>query len=145
MKRSGSMSSSPLGSQPATWTEVIRAPEGASVRSRLRNAAQREGSPSTAKAEGEGLQVMGLAEVSAWADVLMLTMPDELQADTYRKYVHDNLREGSAIAFAHTGSVCCLQVPQAAATLVDHHPATQNSVFRKIPERPELCADFFLP
>ena len=47
------------------------------------------------------MQVMGLAEVSAWADVLMLTMPDELQADTYRKYIHDNLREGAAIAFAH--------------------------------------------
>ena len=61
----------------------------------------RDGSPSKAKAEGEGLQVMGLAEVSAWADVLMLTMPDELQADTYRKYIHDNLREGAAIAFAH--------------------------------------------
>ncbi|MEM7615582.1 MAG: ketol-acid reductoisomerase, partial [Pseudomonadota bacterium] len=61
----------------------------------------RDGSPSRAKAEGEGLQVMGLAEVSAWADVLMLTMPDELQADTYKRYVHDNLREGAAIAFAH--------------------------------------------
>jgi ketol-acid reductoisomerase len=31
----------------------------------------------------------------------MFTMPDELQAETYKKYVHDNLREGSAIAFAH--------------------------------------------
>ena len=28
-------------------------------------------------------------------------MPDELQADTYRKYIHDNLRDGAAIAFAH--------------------------------------------
>ncbi|MHA3916056.1 ketol-acid reductoisomerase [Halovulum sp. GXIMD14793] len=61
----------------------------------------RDGSASRAKAEGEGLQVMGLAEVAAWADVLMLTMPDELQAETYRKYVHDNLRDGAAIAFAH--------------------------------------------
>ena len=61
----------------------------------------RDGSPSKAKAEGEGLQVMGLAEVAAWADVLMLTMPDELQADTYKKYVHDNLRDGAALAFAH--------------------------------------------
>ena len=49
--------------------------------------ALREGSPSAQKAEGEGLQVMGIAE--------------ELQADTYRKYVHDNLKEGAAIAFAH--------------------------------------------
>jgi ketol-acid reductoisomerase len=63
--------------------------------------ALREGSASAAKAEGEGLQVMGIAEAAAWCDLIMFTMPDELQADTYRKYVHDNLREGAAIAFAH--------------------------------------------
>ncbi len=28
-------------------------------------------------------------------------MPDELQAETYKKYVHDNLKDGAAIAFAH--------------------------------------------
>ena len=63
--------------------------------------ALREGSPSKAKAEGEGLQVMDIAEAAKWADLIMFTMPDELQAETYRKYVHDNLRDGAAIAFAH--------------------------------------------
>ncbi|MBC7139968.1 MAG: ketol-acid reductoisomerase [Defluviimonas sp.] len=63
--------------------------------------ALREGSPSAKKAEAEGLKVMGIAEAAAWCDLIMFTMPDELQADTYRKYVHDNLREGAAIAFAH--------------------------------------------
>lgn len=63
--------------------------------------ALREGSPSQAKAEGEGLQVMGIAEAAAWCDVIMFTMPDELQAETYKKYVHDNIKPGSAIAFAH--------------------------------------------
>jgi ketol-acid reductoisomerase len=63
--------------------------------------ALREGSASAAKAEGEGLQVMGIAEAAAWCDLIMFTMPDELQAETYRKYVHDNLRDGAAIAFAH--------------------------------------------
>ena len=63
--------------------------------------ALREGSPSAKKAEGEGLKVMGIAEAAAWCDVMMFTMPDELQAETYKKYVHDNIREGSAIAFAH--------------------------------------------
>ena len=63
--------------------------------------ALREGSPSAKKAEGEGLKVMGIAEAAAWADLIMFTMPDELQAATYRKYVHDNIREGAAIAFAH--------------------------------------------
>ncbi len=63
--------------------------------------ALREGSPSAKKAEAEGLKVMGIAEAAAWCDVIMFTMPDELQAETYKKYVHDNLREGAAIAFAH--------------------------------------------
>ena len=63
--------------------------------------ALREGSASAAKAEGEGLKVMGIAEAAAWCDVIMFTMPDELQAETYKKYVHDNIREGAAIAFAH--------------------------------------------
>jgi ketol-acid reductoisomerase len=63
--------------------------------------ALREGSPSAQKAAAENLTVMGIAEAAAWADLIMFTMPDELQADTYRRYVRDNLREGAAIAFAH--------------------------------------------
>jgi ketol-acid reductoisomerase len=63
--------------------------------------ALREGSASAKKAEGEGLTVMGIAEAAAWCDLIMFTMPDELQAETYKKYVHDNIREGAAIAFAH--------------------------------------------
>jgi len=63
--------------------------------------ALREGSPSAKKAEAEGLTVMGIAEAAAWCDLIMFTMPDELQAETYRKYVHDNLKDGAAIAFAH--------------------------------------------
>ncbi len=63
--------------------------------------ALREGSPSAKKAEAAGLTVMGISEAAAWCDLIMFTMPDELQADTYKKYVHDNLREGAAIAFAH--------------------------------------------
>ena len=62
--------------------------------------ALREGSPSAKKAEAEGLKVMGIADAAAWCDLIMFTMPDELQAETYKKYVHDNIKEGAAIAFA---------------------------------------------
>ena len=44
---------------------------------------------------------MGIAEAAAWCDLIMFTMPDELQSDTYNRYVHENLKEGAAIAFAH--------------------------------------------
>ncbi|MEM9138874.1 MAG: ketol-acid reductoisomerase [Pseudomonadota bacterium] len=64
-------------------------------------AALRPGSPSAAKAEAEGLQVMGIAEAAAWADVIMMAMPDELQAETYYAHIHDNMKDGAAIAFAH--------------------------------------------
>ncbi len=63
--------------------------------------ALRDGSASAKKAEGEGLKVMGIAEAAAWCDLMMFTMPDELQAETYKKYVKDNIRPGAAIAFAH--------------------------------------------
>ncbi|MBA3326185.1 MAG: ketol-acid reductoisomerase [Rhodobacteraceae bacterium] len=63
--------------------------------------ALRPGSPSAKKAEAEGLKVMGIPEAAAWADLVMMTMPDELQAETYRTSIHDHLREGAAIAFAH--------------------------------------------
>ena len=63
--------------------------------------ALREGSPSAKKAEAEGLSVMGIPEAAAWCDLIMFTMPDELQAETYKNYVHDNIKEGAAIAFAH--------------------------------------------
>ncbi len=63
--------------------------------------ALRPGSASAAKAEAEGLKVMAIDEAAKWCDLIMFTMPDELQAETYRKHVHDNLKDGAAIAFAH--------------------------------------------
>ena len=61
----------------------------------------REGSSSRAKAEGEGLTVMTPAEAAAWADVVMMLTPDELQRDIYAADLADNMKEGAALAFAH--------------------------------------------
>jgi len=63
--------------------------------------ALRPGSASAKKAEGSGLKVMEIAEAAKWADVIMMCMPDELQAETYYAHIHDNLKDGAAIAFAH--------------------------------------------
>ena len=46
--------------------------------------ALRPGSASAKKCEAEGLKVMDIAEAAKWADLIMFTMPDELQAETYR-------------------------------------------------------------
>ncbi len=61
----------------------------------------REGSASARKAEDAGLPVMTPAEAAAWADVVMLLTPDELQAELYRDHLAPNMREGTALAFAH--------------------------------------------
>ena len=63
--------------------------------------ALRDGSSSARKAEAEGLAVKGISDAAAWCDLMMFAMPDELQAETYRKLVHANIRDGAAIAFAH--------------------------------------------
>ncbi|MGV8854132.1 MAG: ketol-acid reductoisomerase [Devosia sp.] len=63
--------------------------------------ALRPGSPSAKKAEGEGLKVMSVAEASKWADVIMMLVPDELQADIYKEHIEPNIRDGAALAFAH--------------------------------------------
>jgi len=63
--------------------------------------ALREGSASRKKAEGEGIKVMSVAEAAAWADVLMILTPDELQAEIYKNEIAPNLKKGAALAFAH--------------------------------------------
>jgi ketol-acid reductoisomerase len=63
--------------------------------------ALRPGSASAPKAEGAGLEVMAPSEAAEWADVVMVLVPDELQADLYRDHLGPNMREGAALAFAH--------------------------------------------
>ncbi|NCD08328.1 MAG: ketol-acid reductoisomerase [Negativicutes bacterium] len=59
------------------------------------------GSKSWAKAEAAGLNVMTAAEAAIEADIIMMLIPDEKQAATYKKDIAPNLRPGMALAFAH--------------------------------------------
>src|SRR5436190_7214865 len=63
--------------------------------------ALRKGSQGVAKAEGEKLKVMEVAEAAKWADVMMMLTPDELQGDIYRDHLHANMKNGAALMFAH--------------------------------------------
>ena len=63
--------------------------------------ALRPGSKSVAKAEKAGLKVMDVAEAAKWADVVMLLAPDELQAGIWEKDLKPNMKQGSALFFAH--------------------------------------------
>jgi ketol-acid reductoisomerase len=63
--------------------------------------ALREGSATRAKAAGEGLKVLSPAEAAAWADVIMILAPDELQQEIWEQDIAPNIRDGAALLFAH--------------------------------------------
>ena len=61
----------------------------------------RKGGKSWPVAEKDGFSVMEVPEATKKADVIMILINDELQADMYKKDIAPNLTEGKAIAFAH--------------------------------------------
>jgi ketol-acid reductoisomerase len=60
-----------------------------------------EGSKSRAKAADEGLTIGTPAEVSAWADLIMILAPDTKQRHIYADDIAPNLKSGDAIFFGH--------------------------------------------
>ncbi|RUM54230.1 MAG: ketol-acid reductoisomerase [Methylococcus sp.] len=61
----------------------------------------RSDSSSVVKAEVAGLSVMPIEQAVAWADLVMILAPDELQAQLYSEIIEPNIPQGSALAFAH--------------------------------------------
>jgi len=61
----------------------------------------RDNSPSGIKAKNAGFEVLSSAEAVQKADLIMILLPDELQADVYKKDIEPNLVPGKTIAFAH--------------------------------------------
>jgi ketol-acid reductoisomerase len=70
-------------------------------------------SKSRAKAEAAGLQALSPGEAAAWADVVMMLVPDTSQAELYREAVAPNLRPGKTLMFAHGFNIHydCIQAP----------------------------------
>ena len=61
----------------------------------------RKGSSSKKKAESENLKVLTVSEAAKWADICMILVPDELQADLYVNEISNNLKSGTSLLFAH--------------------------------------------
>jgi ketol-acid reductoisomerase len=61
----------------------------------------RKGGASWDKAKKAGLKVEEVADAVKGADVVMMLMPDEHIAATYKSEVEGNIKKGAAIAFAH--------------------------------------------
>jgi ketol-acid reductoisomerase len=58
-------------------------------------------SRSREKARAAGLTVEPPADVAAWAEVIMVLVPDTAQADLYRTAIEPNLAPGKLLLFAH--------------------------------------------
>ena len=61
----------------------------------------REGGSSWAKAEAKGFKVKSIADACKKADVVMILLPDENQAEIYAEQIEPNLKNGATIAFGH--------------------------------------------
>ena len=60
-----------------------------------------EGSKSWSKAEKQGLKVYTSAEAAKKADIIMILINDEKQADLYKNEIEPNLEPGNMLMFAH--------------------------------------------
>lgn len=70
----------------------------------------RENSSSIKHAEEAGLKVLTTAEAAKAADIIMILLPDELQAKVYKEDVEPYLEEGNALAFAHGFNIIYNQI-----------------------------------
>ncbi len=61
----------------------------------------RLGGESAKKAEAEGLRVLSIEDAVAWADVIQILIPDEIQAKVYETSIKPNLSAGKYLMFSH--------------------------------------------
>jgi ketol-acid reductoisomerase len=61
----------------------------------------RKNGSSWAKAAAKNFEVLTVAEASAAADLVMILLPDENQAEIYANEIEPNLKQGATIAFGH--------------------------------------------
>ena len=62
---------------------------------------QRPGGPNYELAKQHGFEPMSVAEACEKANMIMVLLPDEVQADVYKKDIAPNLKVGDTLMFAH--------------------------------------------
>src|SRR6202050_4707175 len=73
-----------------------------------------DGSASRVKAESAGLRVLPTGEAAKAGNVIMVLVPDHIQADLYRKELEPHLAPGKTLMFAHGFNIHYGQVTPAA-------------------------------
>jgi ketol-acid reductoisomerase len=61
----------------------------------------RPDSSSRSDAEGEGLEVLDVADAASRGDIVMILLPDEKQAKIWREEIADGIADGNLLMFAH--------------------------------------------
>jgi ketol-acid reductoisomerase len=65
----------------------------------------RPDSDSRRSAEGDGLTVMDIADAASHADIVMILLPDEKQAEIWEREIKDGIVPGNLLMFAHGFSI----------------------------------------
>jgi len=72
--------------------------------------AQRPGGPNYDLAKEHGFEPMSVADAAKQADLVMILLPDQYQAEVFKNEILPNLEEGNIIAFGHGFNVHFQQI-----------------------------------
>ena len=61
----------------------------------------RQGGVSDIKAKDYGLKTMSISDAVKYADIVQILIPDEVQAEVYKKEIEPNLKDGQYLMFSH--------------------------------------------
>jgi len=94
---------------------------------------QREGGPNWKLAKEHGFEPMDAAKASAAADLIMILVQDQLQAEIYESCIKPNLKAGKTLAFGHGFNIHFNQiVPPADVDVIMIAPKGPGHMVRRV-------------
>ncbi len=93
---------------------------------------QRPGGPNYELAKEHGFEPVSAAEAAAQADLIMILLPDQVQAEVYRNDIAPNLKPGNILAFGHGFNIHYEQiVPSADVDVIMAAPKGPGHLVRR--------------
>jgi len=88
------------------------------------------------QAKKDGFEVYDIAEAAKKADIIHILIPDEYQADTYKKSIEPELKGGKTLCFSHGFNIHFKQiVPPKDVDLIMIAPKSPGAMLRHMYER----------
>ncbi|AMA72005.1 MULTISPECIES: ketol-acid reductoisomerase [Aneurinibacillus] len=85
------------------------------------------------QAENDGFEVYTVDEAASRADLIMILLPDEMQAKVYKEQIEPNLKEGAALFFSHGFNIHFQQiVAPAGVDVVMVAPKSPGHMVRRV-------------